>query len=750
MSFFSTRFRRTSNDTPDHVFGNDVEKDIAFLIDQGKKHLSRFNADLVERAFRFCVKAHEKDVRVSGEPYYTHPASVALIVIREIPLDDISVAAALLHDVVEDTSFSLKDLRAEFGREVAEIVDGATKISDVFESREITQAENYRKLLLSLVNDVRVILVKFADRLHNMRTIDSLARPRQERLARETMELYAPFAHRFGLGSIKWELEDLSFKVLNREAYDDIKRKLNLSREERETFIEKFSKPIGDKLGENKLKFEISGRPKHLYSIYRKMIVQNKSIDELFDLLAIRIILDTQENNDCFLAYGIVSEIYRPVPERFKDFISVPKKNGYQSLHTTVMSTDGKLVEVQIRTRAMHDLAERGVAAHFRYKAGSGATASWIDSSDLEEWADWVRDVFENAGEEAAQELLESFKLNLYQDEIYCFTPKGDLRILPKGATPIDFAFDIHSQIGARCIGAKVNGKIVPLDHQLQTGDQVVILTSKNQSPHRDWERIAITHKAKTHIRRILNEERRTRVQEGKELWEKRAKKLGLHINDDDLEKLLISTKYEGRTEFYAALGLSELTPDAAGEFITRLLQPPAPAKETASNITFEKFSGAARSSANGIQIVGQSAQSQKILYSYARCCNPIPGDNVVGIVTIGSGIKVHRASCRNVADLNEKLKTRLVLLEWSSSESNEFLAAVKITGEDRPGMLNEITSAVISVQKTNIRGVNIDAFDSMFEGILTVFVTDLAHLQKIFDRLHKIKGIKTVERFEG
>lgn len=751
MSFFSARFRRSTSVTPEHEFGHDVERDVAFLLEQGKQNLSRFNADLVERAFRFCIQAHEKDVRVSGEPYYTHPANVALIVIREIPLDDVSVAAALLHDVVEDTRYSLKDIRAEFGSEVAEIVDGATKISDVFKSREITQAENYRKLLLSLVNDVRVILVKFADRLHNMRTIDSLPRARQERLARETMELYAPFAHRFGLGSMKWELEDLSFKVLNREAYDDIKRKLNLSREERETFIEKFSKPISDKLADHDLLFEISGRPKHLYSIYRKMVVQGKGIDELYDLLAIRIILDTQENNDCFLAYGIVSEIYRPVPERFKDFISVPKKNGYQSLHTTLMSSDGRAVEVQIRTRAMHDLAERGVAAHFRYKASSGATASWVDSSDLEEWADWVRDVFENAGEEAAHELLESFKLNLYQDEIYCFTPKGELRILPKGATPIDFAFDIHSQIGARCIGAKVNGKIVPLDHKLQTGDQVVILTSKNQSPHRDWERIAVTHKAKTHIRRILNEERRTRVVEGKDIWEKRAKKLGLHVNDDELERLLVQTKYEGRSEFYLALGTATLLPEAAGELIRSLQHPQhAAPKDHQAALSFDSFSGAARRKADGIQIVGQESHSQKILYSYARCCNPIPGDDVVGIVTIGSGIKVHRTSCKNVADLHEKLKARLVSLEWSSSESGEFLAAVKITGEDRPGMLNDITSAVISVHKTNIRGVNIDAFDSVFEGILTVFVTDLPHLTRIFDKLRKIKGVKSVERFEG
>lgn len=746
-----TKQRRSTSEEPQHVFGLNVETDLAFLLAEGKKHLHRFNAELVERAFRFCVEAHHKDVRVSGEPYYSHPANVALIVIREIPLDDVSVVAALLHDVIEDTSFSLKDLRAEFGTEVAEIVDGATKISDVFNTSEITQAENYRKLLLSLVNDVRVILVKFADRLHNMRTIDSLSRERQERLARETMDIYAPFAHRFGLGNIKWELEDLSFKVIHREAYDDIKRKLNTSREEREDFIARFSGPVTDRLTEQGVKFEINGRPKHLYSIYKKMVAQGKSIEELYDLFAVRIILETEENNDCFLAYGIVSEIYRPVPERFKNYISVPKINGYQSLHTTVISGDGKPVEIQIRTRAMHDFAERGVAAHFRYKAPAGGATSWVDSKDLEDWANWVRDVFENAGEDAAKELLESFKLNLYQDEIYVFTPKGDLRILPKGATPIDFAFDIHSQVGAMCIGAKVNGKIVPLDHVLQTGDQVVILTSRNQTPHRDWERIAITHKAKTHIRRLLNDDRRARVLEGKEIWDKRAKKLGLHINGDELERLCLQLKYDGRTDFYAALGSGVLASDTAGEMILALLSPaPTVPKEATSILSFEKFRDVARDNTSGIYIVGQDEPGSKIMFSYARCCNPVPGDDVVGIVTIGSGIKVHRSTCRNVIDLHEKLKPRLVSLEWSRAQRNEFLAAAKITGEDRPGMLNDITSAVVSVQNTNIRGVNIDAYDSMFEGILTVYVTDLNHLKKIFDKLMKIKGVKTVERFEA
>lgn len=746
----SLRQRRSSEEPPAHVFGLDVDKDLAFLLSEGKQNLARFNPDLIERAFRFCVKAHEKDVRLSGEPYYTHPANVALIVMREIPLDDVSVVAALLHDVVEDTAFTLKDVRAEFGAEVAEVVDGATKISDVFKSREITQAENYRKLLLSLVNDVRVILVKFADRLHNMRTIDSLPRERQERLARETMEIYAPFAHRFGLGNMKWELEDLSFKVLNRDAYDDIQLRVNKSRRELQETIERFAAPIAEKLTENGLTFEINGRPKHLYSIYRKMLAQGKTVDEMYDLMAIRIILDTEDNNDCFLAYGIVSEIYRPIPERFKNFISVPKKNGYQSLHTSVISGDGKPLEVQIRTRAMHDFAERGVAAHFRYKASTGSTASWVDASDLEEWATWVRDVFENAGDEAAQELLESFKLNLYQDEIYVFTPKGELRILPKGATPIDFAFDIHSQVGARCIGAKVNGKIVPLDHELTTGDQVSILTSKNQTPHRDWERIAVTHKAKTHIRRILNEERRALVSVGKDIWDKRAKKLGLHINDDELERLCVLAKLGGRTDMFVSLANGSMTPEAVGDMIRQLVAPAPPKTDAYPLLSAQQFRSAAREKNEGLVLRDPSASSSaKIMFSYARCCNPVPGDAVVGIVTIGSGIKVHRASCRNIADLQDKLQNRIVGLDWASKSEGEFLAAIKITGDDRPGMLNEITSAVISVQKTNIRGVNIDAYDALFEGILTVYVVDLDHLQRIFDKLHRIRGVKSVERFE-
>ncbi|MBU3742514.1 MAG: bifunctional (p)ppGpp synthetase/guanosine-3',5'-bis(diphosphate) 3'-pyrophosphohydrolase [Candidatus Kapabacteria bacterium] len=732
------------------MWGRSVDEDCAYLIAEGRKYLVKFDEDLVEKAFRFCVEAHKHDVRASGEPYYTHPAQVAHIVMREIPLDDISVVAALLHDVVEDTQVSVRDIRAEYGSEVAEIVDGATKISDVFKSREITQAESYRKLLLSLVKDVRVMLIKFADRLHNMRTIESLPPERQERMARETLDIYAPFAHRFGLGSIKWELEDLSFKVLQRTIYDDIKRQLNSTREEREDYIEKFSKPIAERLNEHGIAFEINGRPKHLYSIYTKTVLRNKTLDELYDLFAIRVIIDTNDNNDCFFVYGLISEIYTPVPERFKNFISVPKKNGYQSLHTTVIGTDGKRVEVQIRTRAMHDYAERGVAAHFRYKAQSGATASWIDSKDLEEWATWVRDIFESAGDEAPKQLMESFRLNLYQDEIYVFTPKGDLRILPRGATPIDFAFDIHSAVGARCVGAKVNGRIVPLHHHLDTGDQVEILTSRNQTPHRDWERHVVTHKAKTHIRRILNEERRRHVAEGRDIWQKRAKKVGLHINEDDLERLAYQLKYESRSDFYLALGTGSLSSEQASTMILELMRP-GHEHEAAHEppTSTDEHRDAARERAEGIYIVGDNIPTTKVLFTYAHCCNPVPGDEIIGVVTIGSGIRVHRANCHNVSDIGDKIKDRLIDVRWSKHQRGEFFAGIKITGDDRPGMLNDITSAVNSINNTNIRSLTIDAYDSIFEGNLTVYVDDIGHLQRIFDKLYHIKGVRSVERLE-
>lgn len=481
------------------------KKKLEELLSICKKNLRSVDTTLIERAYYFSLEAHKHDIRASGEPFFDHPYEVAMIIAKEIPLDDFSVASALLHDVAEDTDFTIEDIKAEFGPVVADIVDGATKITDIFKSHEITQAENYRKLLLSMVNDIRVMLVKFADRLHNMRTLEYLPVEKQQRLAKETFEIYVPFAHRFGLGKIKWELEDLSFKYSDRKEYDEISRLLSAKRREREHYIKKFVKPIGERLEAEGMQFEIGGRPKHLYSIYSKMQQRNKPLDEIYDLFAVRVILDTDNNNDCFAVYGIVSEIYIPIPERFKNYISIPKKNGYQSIHTTVIGPEGKMVEVQIRTRAMHEVAEKGVAAHWRYKEN----VAGLDK-ELEYWVDWVRELFDHKlDEDSPKELMESFKLNLYQDEIYVFTPKGELKILPKGSTPIDFAFEIHSQVGNHTIGAKVNGRIIPLNSMLKSGDQVEIITSKNQTPNADWEQFAITHKAKTHIRRWIKEEQR-------------------------------------------------------------------------------------------------------------------------------------------------------------------------------------------------------------------------------------------------
>lgn len=730
----------------------EIELRLKTLLDACEKSFPSCDKQLITKAFYFCIDAHKRANRASGEPYYTHPFEVALIVAREIPLDDVSVVAALLHDVVEDTDYTIEDIRDEFGSVIADIVDGATKITDVFNSHEVTQAASYRKLLLSMVNDVRVMLIKFADRLHNMRTLQYLSPQKQQRMAKETLEIYAPFAHRFGLGNLKWELEDLAFKYLNPEAYFQLKQKLNAKRRQREEYIERCVHPIVERLTAEGMHFEISGRAKHLYSIYNKMRTQQKSIDEIHDLVAIRVILNTDNPNDCFTVYGIVSEIFTPVPERFKNYISVPKKNGYQSIHTTVIGPDGRQVEVQIRTLKMHEIAEKGVAAHFIYKETANNPLITEDKQ-LEEWVNWIRDVFDRAGtEDAPQEVMESFRLNLFQDEIYVFTPKGDLRILPKGATPIDFAFDIHSKIGFHCIGAKVNGRIVPLDTELKSGDQLEILTSKNQTPSTDWEKFAVTHKARSGIRRWLKEERRRQIQEGREAWEKRARKEKLHINDDELDRVATLLRYEHRGDLFLEIGSGRMTAEQAVDLVREKLKAPLLQKEETTGMSgqvfYDRFVNEARTSSNGVVIEGSI---RGLKYSYAKCCSPIPGDQVIGIVTTGKGVMVHRVTCRNVLTMLKQPRTRNRALDvsWASSDGFDFMSAIRVTGEDRPGMLNDITHAILSYQNTNIRSVNIESKDSLFEGVITVMVKHIDHLNRLVERLRKVRNVKNVERFE-
>ena len=715
------------------------------LLSLCRKNLRAVDEDLITRAFTLSLNAHKNDLRASGEPYFYHPYEVAMIVAKEIPLDDVSVASALLHDVVEDTTFDLKDIRAEFGGTVADIVDGATKITDIFRSHEVTQAESYRKLLLSMVNDIRVMLIKFADRLHNMRTLEYLPPEKQQRLARETLDIYAPFAHRFGLAKVKWELEDLSFKFLHRPEYDQIARQLKSRRREREHYIKKFVGPIEKRLDEEGVSFELEGRPKHLFSIYNKMLRRSKPLDEIYDLFAVRFILDTKDNNDCFLVYGVISEMNKPIPERFKDYISIPKKNGYQSIHTTVVGPGGKLVEVQIRTRAMHEVAEKGVAAHWMYKESKGS----IDK-ELEQWVNWVREIFEQKNEDTPKELLESFKLNLYQDEIYVFTPKGDLRILPRNATPVDFAFEIHSNVGFHCIGAKVNGRIVPLNTLLRSGDQLEIITSKNQNPNPDWDKFVVTHKARAHIRRWIHEEERKRADVGKDVWEKKLKRHKLHFSEDDLLKVIHNAKVENIQKFYIEIAEDRLDPDI---FIEDIIVRPKTVTEDGAKAEdetgslFKKFITSARELTSGISLLGTT---DNFLHQYAKCCNPIPGDEIVGFVTIGEGIKVHRKDCKNVISKRMAESERIVDVSWPMSNAADFIAAIRLYGKDRSGLLSDVTHAISSYQNTNIRSVNIDSRASLFEGQIILFVKNTEHLSRVVDKIRRVPGILEVERFFG
>ncbi|MEO8665123.1 MAG: bifunctional (p)ppGpp synthetase/guanosine-3',5'-bis(diphosphate) 3'-pyrophosphohydrolase [Ignavibacteria bacterium] len=714
------------------------------------------NDKLITNAFKFAYEAHKNDKRASGEPFISHPYDVALILAKEIPLDAVSIAAALLHDVVEDTKFTLNDIKAEFGDEVAEIVNGATKIEGMFENYEMKQVESYKKMLLSMTSDIRVILIKFADRLHNLRTLEFLSSAKQMRLAQETLEIYAPLAHRFGLSSVKTELEDLSFKYLDKKVYDEIAKKLKEKKKEREKFIRKFIEPISERLVEEGFKFEIYGRAKHLYSIYKKLVSRNKSFDELYDLFAVRIILDTKNKNDCFSVYGICSEIYLPVPERFKDYISLPKQNNYQSIHTTLVSKEGKMVEVQIRTKEMHEVAEKGIAAHWKYKENNN-----LHDTNLENWMKWIRESLEaSSKDETSSQVLESFKLNLYQDEIYCFTPKGELKILPSGATAVDFAFEIHTQIGLKCIGAKVNGKIVNLDTPLKSGDQIEILTSKNQTPKIDWEKFVVTHKAKSDIRKYFNTEKRKLIQTGKELWERKAKKHKVNLSDEGLSKIIHKLKYKDTGHFYYSISQDESKVNEVIEILNdkSKLQSLEQRNGTAEDFkvpdnesnNFDKFVQEARTSTNGISLGNGTVHNiNGIKYDFAKCCNPIPGDEVIGFISLEKGIRIHRKNCKNILNLFLKEPERIIQINWNETQGGEFTEGIKIIGEDRPGILNEITKTISKNFNSNIKSVDIKTKSSMFEGTFILSIQNLKQLNQIMEKINNQEGVFSVSRYE-
>lgn len=714
------------------------------LLRASKSTLQKGDKKEIRKAFEMALESHKDMRRKSGEPYIYHPIAVAQIAAEEIGLGTTSIVCALLHDVVEDTDITLEDIEREFGKKTAKIIDGLTKISGVFDYNSSLQAENFRKMLLTLADDVRVILIKLADRLHNMRTMDFMPRQKQLKIASETIYLYAPLAHRLGLYAIKSELEDLSMKYLEPDTYKYIATQLNEKKAERNSFIKSFVEPINEILAEQGLVANLYGRPKSIHSIWNKMKKKNIPFEEVYDLFAIRIILDSapeHEKADCWKAYSIVTDLYRPNPDRLRDWVSSPKGNGYESLHTTVMGPKGQWVEVQIRTQRMNEIAEKGFAAHWKYKESS------IDNG-LDQWIQKVREMLSNP-EANAFDFLDDFKMNLFSDEIFIFTPKGALLQLPLGATALDFAFEIHTDVGARCIGAKVNHKLVPLSYKLQNGDQVEIITSGKQAPKEDWLNIVVTAKAKSKIKSSLKEEKRKIAENGKETLERKLKSLKITYNTDNLNKLSYFFKLQSTQDLFIAVANGKIELKDLKDYL-------ASEKEIENRGTernndgqhIEALLNKVKGPESDILLIGEDLQ--KIDYTLAACCNPIPGDDVFGFVTVSEGIKIHRTNCPNAAQLMANYGYRVVKAKWNKQQELTFLTGLHIIGIDDVGLINNITKVISNDFKVNMRSITVDTNDGIFDGSIKVFVNDKDHLDNLIKNLLEVKGVTGVTRFDA
>lgn len=698
---------------------------------------------LIRKAFDLAVDAHKEQRRKTGEPYIFHPIEVANIVANEIGLGATSIAAALMHDVVEDTSYTLDDIREIFGEKIARIIDGLTKISILNKQDVSIQSENYKKLLLTLSEDVRVILIKIADRLHNMRTLESMAEDKQLKIASETIFIYAPLAHRMGLYNIKSELEDLSLKYTKPEEYYSIERKLQETNEERKSYIHDFSEIIKKELENEGLEFEIKGRSKSVFSIHRKMQSQRISFEEVYDKFAVRIVYRSDRKNEKFLAwkiYSIVTDFFRPNPKRLRDWISQPKSTGYESLHITVLGPMARWVEVQIRSERMDELAERGVAAHYKYKENYQ-----VEDSKVDEWVNQVREMLENNEHQDAAEFIDNFTFNLYAKEIYVFSPKGELFSLPKGATSLDFAYAIHSNIGDTCLGAKVNGKLFPLSHQLESGDQVEILTSPNQRPKGDWLNFVITSRARSKIKASLNAARRALSEEGKEILIRKLRHLKVDFSESVLNELQHFYKTKNSQDIFYKV--------ATGEIDNKSLRRFAESKSGFSGF-INRFRP--RSKPNFITEEAPKqkydslvfgADEEKLDYDLASCCNPIAGDKVFGFVTVSKGIRVHKKDCPNAVALQANQAYRIIRAEWVDSSSQLYRAIVNINGLDRIGLINDITKIISANLHVHIRSINISEEDGIFDGKIAVTVKNKVQLDKIIGELKRIEGIQKVSR---
>lgn len=700
----------------------------------------------IRKAFEIAVEAHSSQRRRTGEPYIYHPIAVAKIVAYEIGLDTTSIVSALLHDVVEDTNYTLEDIERLFGESVAKIVNGLTKISHLKKDQDASvQAENFRKMLLTLNDDVRVILIKIADRLHNMQTMDAMPADKQVKISSETLYIYAPLAHRLGLYNIKTELENLGLKYTEPDVYNDILDKITQSKEEQDKYIESFSNIIRESLDKESFVYKIKGRRKSIYSIRKKMLSQGVSYEEIYDKFAIRIIYDSTLKNEKFDAwkiYSIVTDHFRPNPSRLRDWISQPKSTGYESLHITVMGPKGKWVEVQIRSSRMDEIAEKGYAAHYKYKNQNER------ESGLEDWLNKIKESLENPNGNAI-DFVEDFKLNLYAKEIFVFTPNGDLKALPKFATALDFAFAIHTQVGMNCRGAKVNGKLKPISAVLQSGDQVEIITSKNQKPNVGWLDFVVTARARTRIKNALKEDQKRIAEEGKEILTRKLRHLKINLTESVVNELVNYFKLKTSLDLFYRMGNGSIDNNQLKDFI---------AKRSNAFVNFFKNKIRRSTTLPPEQLDKDEIEDkydslvfgkdeEQLDYKMAKCCNPIPGDKVFGFITINDGIKVHKKDCPNAISLQANYAYRIISAKWIDSSKQDFKAILKFYGVDHVGIVNEITQIISKNMSVNIQSLNISGNHGIFEGVISVSVKNNSQLLKLTESLKKIEGIETVER---
>ncbi|MBT6252705.1 MAG: bifunctional (p)ppGpp synthetase/guanosine-3',5'-bis(diphosphate) 3'-pyrophosphohydrolase [Flavobacteriaceae bacterium] len=706
--------------------------------------LSAADKKMIRLALDTAVDAHKNQRRRSGEPYILHPIAVAKIVAEDIGLGAHSIAAALLHDVVEDTSYTIQDLESMHGTVIAKIVDGLTKISSLKKDKNVSlQAENFRKMLLTLNDDARVIIIKIADRLHNMRTMDAMPQEKQIKIASETLYIYAPLAHRVGMYNIKTELEDLGLKYTESEVYHEIQKRIQDNFDSQEEFIDSFVKLTKKYLRKENLKFFVEGRPKSIFSTRKKMMSKNLSFDQIFDRYAIRIIYKSDPDQEKFLAwkiYSIITDHFQPNPMRLRDWISAPKSTGYEALHITVMGPKGRWVEVQIRSQRMHEIAEKGYAAHFKYKHGKQ------DERGLEIWLNRLREVLEQPNPDAV-DFVKDFRLNLYASEIFVFTPNGDLKSLPQGATPVDFAFNIHTEIGMHTRGAKINGKIVPLSYRLRSGDQIEIITSEKSFPNPSWLDYVITSRARTRIRSFLREDKKQIAIEGKEVLRRKLKQLKIGFNESTINKLLIFFKLNTSLDLYYRVGigtidnvkLKKFSADQSNRFFN-FFKRKEPVTKDPSIVDQEKITD------NFDQLVFGKAE-ERLEYKLSPCCSPIAGDEVFGFVTISDGVKIHKNECPNALTLRSNYAYRIVNAKWIDSSQNEFIAKLLLTGLDDLGLVNQVTKVISTTNNINIKSVSFDSNDGVFEGRVMLKVKNTALLKKMIKQLEKINGVDKVIR---